>query len=271
MPPRRRPPWWPEDEAWPPADWRGGRRRNGWGGGIAGRGAGAFSVLLPDRSLCLFVVGTLPSRSGRWRARRHRQRASHRRRRRPAGPAGGCLRGGTIGRTVGRTVAPIDDLVAAAGRIEGGDYTSGSRARHASGALAGARVQRHERAPRGPRPAAADVPGRRGPRAAHATVGDPGQLEGIEDGLYPADAEHLAPIHAQVKALDKLIDDLRTVALAEAGSLPLERRPTDMAALIDEAVVAFATQPATPGIQFTTDIEDGLPSVNVDASASARS
>jgi signal transduction histidine kinase len=91
-----------------------------------------------------------------------------------------------------------------------------------------------------------------------------GQLEGIEDGLYPADAEHLAPIQAQLKALDKLIDDLRTVALAEAGSLPLDRKPTDLAALIDEAVTAFNSQPGGAGAQITADIDEGLPGINVD-------
>ena len=171
-----------------------------------------------------------------------------------------------IGRTVSRTVGPIDDLAQAAARIERGDYSVRVRER-------GTRpVRSLTRAFNGMSARLEDLDQRR--RTFLADVSHElrtplsviaGQLEGIEDGLYPADAEHLAPIQAQLKALDKLIDDLRTVALAEAGSLPLDKRPTDLAALIDETVGAFSGQPAAPAAHITAEVETGLPSVNVDA------
>ena len=52
-----------------------------------------------------------------------------------------------------------------------------------------------------------------------------GQAEGIADGLYPADAAHLAPIVEATQTLARLVDDLRTLALAEAGHLQLQREP----------------------------------------------
>lgn len=267
MPPRRRPPWWPENEAWPPADWRAGGGY-GWGGRAGGPwrwGFFPFGCLIA--LFVLFVVGTLTIAIWALGALVGIVSAP------PIVVAGGllallvvALAAVGMGRTVGRTVAPIDDLVAAAARIERGDYSVRVRERGTRPVRSLARAfngmsARLEDLDQRRRTFLADVAHElRTPLSVIA-----GQLEGIEDGLYPADAEHLAPIHAQVKALDKLIDDLRTVALAEAGSLPLDRRPTDLAALIDETVVAFGGQATTLGVQITSDIEAGLPSVDVDA------
>ena len=54
-----------------------------------------------------------------------------------------------------------------------------------------------------------------------------GNLEAIIDGVYPADPAHLAPILDETRVLGRLIDDLRTLALSEAGTLTLHPEPTD--------------------------------------------
>jgi len=91
-----------------------------------------------------------------------------------------------------------------------------------------------------------------------------GQLEEIEAGLYPADAEHLAPIHQQLKTLDKLIDDMRTVALAESGALSLNVQPTDLGVAIDHSVAAFQPEASAAGVTLTADYPRGLPKANAD-------
>lgn len=172
----------------------------------------------------------------------------------------------TVARMVRRMAAPIDDLVDAAARIEAGDYTVRVVERGPP------QFRSLARAFNGMTARLADLDTRR--RTFLADVAHElrtplsvieGQLEAIEDGLYPADAEHLAPVHEQVRALDKLIDDLRTVALAEAGSLSLDRRPTDLGALVDDVVAAFATQSTTAGVSIESEIEHELPAVSVDA------
>ncbi len=267
MTPRRRPPWWPENEQWPPADWQSGAY--GWGGqrrsGPWRWGFFPFGCLIA--LFVLFVVGTVTLAI--WAASALIGLVSAP----PIVVVGGLLAlllvaivAANIGRTVGRTVGPIDDLAQAAARIERGDYSVRVRERGTRPVRSLARAfngmsARLEDLDKRRRTFLADVAHElRTPLSVIA-----GQLEGIEDGLYPADAEHLAPIQAQLKALDKLIDDLRTVALAEAGSLPLDRKPTDLAALIDETVTAFNAQPAAPGAQIKVEIESGMPSINVDA------
>jgi signal transduction histidine kinase len=91
-----------------------------------------------------------------------------------------------------------------------------------------------------------------------------GNLEALLDGVYPADAEHLAPILDETQVLSRLIDDLRTLALAESGSLTLHREPTDLGVLAGETAAAFRTQAEAAGVALTVEVSDDLPLLNVD-------
>ena len=65
-----------------------------------------------------------------------------------------------------------------------------------------------------------------------------GGIEAMLDGVHPMDEDHLAPLLAETAVMDRLLDDLRTLSLAEAGALPLYREPIDVRALADEVVAA---------------------------------
>jgi len=69
-----------------------------------------------------------------------------------------------------------------------------------------------------------------------------GNVEGMLDGMYPADEARLKSIIEETQILSRLVDDLRTLALAESGSLQLKREPTDLGLLIREVVSAYTTQ-----------------------------
>jgi two-component system OmpR family sensor kinase/two-component system sensor histidine kinase BaeS len=91
-----------------------------------------------------------------------------------------------------------------------------------------------------------------------------GNLEALLDGLYPADAEHLEPILDETRVLSRLVDDLRTLSLAEAGALTLHREPTDIGDLVSDSVVSFRTQADGTGITLASAVEDALPQIEVD-------
>ena len=67
-----------------------------------------------------------------------------------------------------------------------------------------------------------------------------GNVEAILDGVHPADEVHLGAILEETRVLGRLIEDLRTLALSEAGSLSLHREPTDLDVLIADVATSFA-------------------------------
>jgi len=83
-----------------------------------------------------------------------------------------------------------------------------------------------------------------------------GNIEGILDGLYPADEARLQSIMEETQILSRLVDDLRTLALAESGSLQLRREPTDLKELIRDTVAGFETQAKEKAIKIALLLED---------------
>jgi signal transduction histidine kinase len=92
-----------------------------------------------------------------------------------------------------------------------------------------------------------------------------GNLEAMLDGVYPLDGEHLQPVLTQVNLLARLVDDLRTLALAEAGQLPLVKRPTDLAALLLSILSSFEASAAQQQVTLRADLAADLPLVDLDA------
>ncbi|HEY8987679.1 MAG TPA: ATP-binding protein, partial [Candidatus Limnocylindrales bacterium] len=91
-----------------------------------------------------------------------------------------------------------------------------------------------------------------------------GNVEAIIDGVHPADEAHLSAILDETRVLTRLIEDLRTLALSEAGSLSLHREPTDLAILAADVATAFDAAARGAGIQVEADIDDSLPLLDVD-------
>jgi signal transduction histidine kinase len=162
---------------------------------------------------------------------------------------------------------PLDSLVAAAGRVQQGDYS--------------ARVPEVTRGPRELR----DLTRAFNTMAARLEVDEEqrrrlladvshelrtplaviqGNAEAIVDGVYPADAEHLGTILEETRVLSRLIEDLRTLSLAEAGTLTLHREPTDLSIVASEVGRSFEQLATTAGARIGLDMPDDLPLVDVD-------
>jgi two-component system, OmpR family, sensor histidine kinase BaeS len=168
-------------------------------------------------------------------------------------------------RSVRRVVTPLSGLIAAAGRVEAGDYTarvavqgspelrSVARAFNAMTATLRENEQRR-------RSFLADVTHEL--RTPLAVIR--GQAEAIADGVYPGDAEHLAPIIEAARALEVLTEDLRTLALTEAGALALAREQVDLAALAQDAVAAFQAQAEAAGVTLTAEAAEEVPPADAD-------
>jgi signal transduction histidine kinase len=82
-----------------------------------------------------------------------------------------------------------------------------------------------------------------------------GNVEAILDGVHPADNAHIAPILEETKVLARLIDDLRTLSLAEAGALALHRESIEVGSIAREIVTAFSDQARRGAITLRSSAE----------------
>ena len=170
-----------------------------------------------------------------------------------------------LGRIVRRLAAPVGDLIEASGRVEAGDFSTrveerGPREVRTLARAFNAMSARLEEADQDRRSALADVSHEL--RTPLTVI--QGNLEAIIDGVYPADAEHLEPILAETRILERLIEDLRTLTLAEAGSLVLHREPTDLRSLLTDVAASHRTQAEQAGISVTVVASEDLPTLEVD-------
>ncbi|MBK9125307.1 MAG: HAMP domain-containing protein [Chloroflexi bacterium] len=91
-----------------------------------------------------------------------------------------------------------------------------------------------------------------------------GYLEAMTDGALPPSPERLAAIRGEVTTLHHLIEDLRTLSLADAGELRLQRQPIQPAALLSDVRESFALQAEARGVTLEVDAAPDLPPVAVD-------
>jgi signal transduction histidine kinase len=86
----------------------------------------------------------------------------------------------------------------------------------------------------------------------------------VLDGVYDHDDRHLETIRDQARLLSRIVDDLRTVSLAEAGVLPLRREPVAVAPLLQSVARDVEARATAAGI--TLHVAD-VPALVVDADA----
>ena len=82
-----------------------------------------------------------------------------------------------------------------------------------------------------------------------------GNLEGILDGIYAPTEEHIMATLSETRALARLVEDLRTLSLAEAGQLPMEHADVDVAELLADAGTSFSGQAELAGISLEVRTE----------------
>jgi len=173
----------------------------------------------------------------------------------------------SLARALRRAAAPVGDLIEASGRVESGDFSTrvpetGPREVRALARAFNSMSERLEETEQQRRSALADVSHEL--RTPLTVI--QGNLEALLDGVYPADSAHLEPILAETRILQRLIDDLRTLTLAEAGSLVLHREPTGLGALLADVVASYRGQADQSGIALAVTVADDLPTLDIDPS-----
>lgn len=237
---RRRPPWWPENEPWPP------RGRPPFVAPLLRRMAIGAAIFIGVVVLLAIVSGAI------W---------GHERR----GGDGPPFRPFVLlvivvvlfivgGRFARRFTRPLGNVLETIDRLAGGDYAaratpSGPPELLALGDAVNSMAARLAAGEEQRRALVADI--------AHE-VRTPlaiirGNIEGILDGLYPADEARLAPVLEEVEIIARLTDDLQTLSSAEAGMLRLHPEPVDLPALITEIVALFEPEAARHGVSLAAE------------------
>jgi signal transduction histidine kinase len=90
-------------------------------------------------------------------------------------------------------------------------------------------------------------------------------LEALQDDVYSLSPENLAPIEEQNRLLTRLVEDLRTLALADAGNIELERTPTDLNKLAERVVARFQPQADAQQIKLQLNQGESCPLLQLDS------
>ena len=92
-----------------------------------------------------------------------------------------------------------------------------------------------------------------------------GQVEALLDGVFELTRENILPLHDAVLLLGRLVDDLRDLALADAGRLPLEADEVRIDALISRVTSAYEHAASDKGLSLHVELAEPLPPVLGDA------
>lgn len=257
-----RPPWWPENEDWPPRDRRAWRQMGGRNPFFRRLGCAflifnliGFVLLLSISAFILNVLGVLHISGNQFSLLL---------------PAAAIIFAFLVmgfvfaTRNLRRMSRPLDELVEASNKVAEGDYSVRVDVKgtpeirsllHGFNSMA----ERLQLTDQQRRNMLADVSHEL--RTPITVI--QGNVEGILDGMYPADETRLKSILEETQILSRLVEDLRTLALAESGALRLKREPTNLAELIRDTVSNFEAQSREKEITISTSLGESE-DVNID-------
>ncbi len=250
-----RPPWWPENEPFPPSRGWGGRRRR-FRRRLWLMVAFFFLVLFAASALAVTLLAGAFGLGDRELVV-------------PAAILGLVLivaLFAVAGRAVRRLAGPVGDVMEAADRVAGGDYSArveerGPREMRRLARSFNAMTERLRTAEEQRRNLLADVAHEL--RTPLSVI--QGAAEGMLDGVHPPDEDHLRPVLEETRVMSRLLDDLQTLSTAEAGVLRLHREAVEPERVVEDAAAAFRTRARAAGVSLEARVAPGLPELDVDA------
>jgi len=85
-----------------------------------------------------------------------------------------------------------------------------------------------------------------------------GELEAVKDGVRPLSDATIHSLKEEVAHLSQLVEDLQSLALADAGALSLRLQSIDLAGLLRQVMAGFAERAAAAGLQLESNVPDHL-------------
>jgi signal transduction histidine kinase len=256
FPKHERPPWWPENEEWPPRDrrhWRQIGRRNPFfrrlGCLFAIFNFFSFAIFLSivGFALNLFGVVHFTFDQFQWFS-----------------PLAFVFFGLIVAAFVffffnlRRMSTPLDELLDASNKVANGDFSArvnerpGPQEMRSLIASFNSMASRLEINDKQRRAMLADISHEL--RTPLTVI--QGNIEGMLDGVYQADEKQLKSILEETQILSRLVDDLRTLALAESGALQLKLESANLATLIRDVASSFQARFDDAGVKLDLSLQD---------------
>jgi signal transduction histidine kinase len=91
-----------------------------------------------------------------------------------------------------------------------------------------------------------------------------GYVEALRDGVLEPTRTRFETIHNEIQHLQRLVEDLRVLSLADAGELKLNRQPTSLQTFFARMVTAYEPLAAQKHITLQHQVEPDLPSLAID-------
>jgi signal transduction histidine kinase len=91
-----------------------------------------------------------------------------------------------------------------------------------------------------------------------------GNLESLQWQLQEATPELIISLHDEAVRLSRLVSDLQSLAVAEAGELKLNREQVDPGELVGGLSMVFAVEANAKGVDLQVDIDEDVPALWVD-------
>lgn len=91
-----------------------------------------------------------------------------------------------------------------------------------------------------------------------------GYLEGLKDGVIKPNTKRFTAMYDEALYLQRLVEDLRTLSLADSGELSMTKLPVQPGELIERLTSSFQHQADQNHISLKTSIESDLPSIYAD-------
>ena len=91
-----------------------------------------------------------------------------------------------------------------------------------------------------------------------------GYLEAVKDGVVEPDGDTIDTLHRETLHLSTLVEDLRILAVADAGALKLEMFPDRIETIVENMVQASKPRAMDVGVEVVSEIVDSLPLVKID-------
>jgi len=91
-----------------------------------------------------------------------------------------------------------------------------------------------------------------------------GYVESLRDGALQPTPERFDVLYTEIQHLQRLVDDLRLLSLADAGELTLDRQSVSPQTLLEQSAAAYRHRLEQKGIALRVNVEPRLPHVHVD-------